>query len=72
MSTVYSYAVGNGDMFSIRHNADSFTIFDCCLSQDNNEEILETFKFQARGKGISRFISTHLDQDHISGLFNLD
>jgi beta-lactamase superfamily II metal-dependent hydrolase len=27
---------------------------------------------QSKGKGITRFISTHPDQDHISGLVELD
>ncbi len=34
MSLVKSFAVGNGDMFYIRHNSDSFSIIDCCLSDD--------------------------------------
>ena len=34
MSTVKSYSVSNGDMFYINHNADSFTIIDCRLSDD--------------------------------------
>ena len=68
MSTVYSYAVGNGDMFSIKHGVDSFTIIDCSLSPDNKKEILRALKIQASGKEVSRFISTHPDQDHILGL----
>ena len=72
MSRVFSYAVGNGDMFSIEHNADSFTIIDCSISSDNKDEILGMLKRQAAGKGISRFISTHPDQDHIMGISHLN
>ena len=72
MSRVISYAVGNGDMFSIRHNSDSFTIIDCSMSQEDKDWILEDLKKQAHGKGISRFISTHPDHDHMMGLKYLD
>jgi beta-lactamase superfamily II metal-dependent hydrolase len=72
MSMVHSYAVGNGDMFSIRHNSDNFTIIDCSMSTDDRDWILAELKKQAQGKGISRFISTHPDQDHIMGLEYLD
>jgi len=72
MSMVHSYAVGNGDMFSIRHNPDSFTIIDCSMSMDDGDSILEALKKQAQEKGISRFISTHPDQDHMMGLEYLD
>lgn len=69
---VHSYAVGNGDMFSIRHNSDNFTIIDCSMSTDDREWILKELKTQETGKGISRFISSHPDQDHIMGLEYLD
>lgn len=72
MSKVYSYSVGNGDMFSIRHNSDNFTIIDCSMSTDDREWILAVLKEQQNGKGISRFISTHPDQDHLMGLEYLD
>lgn len=72
MSVVISYAVGNGDMFSIRHNTDNFTIIDCSMSDDNRDWILEELKKQSNGKDIQRFISTHPDQDHIIGLEYLD
>ena len=72
MSLVKSFAVGNGDMFYIRHDSDSFSIVDCCLPDDRREEILDELDEAANGKGISRFISTHPDQDHIHGLVHLD
>ena len=72
MSMVHSYAVGNGDMFSIRHFSDNFTIIDCSMSTDDRDWILEELKKQASGKGIFRFISTHPDQDHMMGLKFLD
>ena len=72
MSLVKSFAVGNGDMFYIRHNSDSFSIVDCCLPDDRRDEILDELDGGANGKGIRRFISTHPDQDHIHGLVQLD
>src|SRR5229473_1958041 len=53
MSIVKSLSVGDGDMFYIKHDSDNFTIIDCSLSEDD---------------GITRFISTHPDDDHIMGL----
>ena len=72
MSIVHSYAVGDGDMFSIRHNSDNCTIIDCSISDDNKVRLLEEIDKQREGKGITRFISTHPDQDHLIGLATLD
>ena len=69
---VHSYAVGNGDMFSIRHNSDNFTIIDCGISKENQGWIFDRLEEQGKGKGVSRFISTHPDQDHLQGLKCLD
>lgn len=69
MSIVKSYSVGNGDMYIIQHNTDNFTTIDCCYSDDKNrEEIYKEIEFLMKGKSISRFISTHPDDDHIRGL----
>lgn len=72
MSIVKSYSVGEGDTFYIQHNTDNFTIIDCCLSEDNGDEIIDDLKKAGEGKGISRFISTHPDDDHFRGLERLD
>ena len=72
MSIVKSFSVGNGDMFYIRHNTSNFTIVDCCIPQERSKEIIKEIKGQASGKEIVRYISTHPDQDHISGLCELD
>ncbi len=69
MSIIKSLSVGNGDMFYIVHNSDNFTTIDCCYSDDNNkDENFEEIKLLAGTKGISRFISTHPDEDHIKGI----
>ena len=70
MVKIKSFSVGNGDMFYINHNNDSLTIIDCNLTnekviQDNILNEIETYKNK---KEVTRFISTHPDQDHISGL----
>lgn len=72
MAIVKSYSVGNGDMFSIRHNSDNFTQIDCCLCADAADEHIADLKKQSKGKGITRFISTHPDQDHLQGIEQLD
>ena len=72
MTIVHSYAVDNGDMFSIRHGSDNCTIIDCSISEANKTWLLKEIDRQRNGKGITRFISTHPDQDHLMGLVTLD
>lgn len=64
MSIVKSLSVGNGDMFYIRHGADSFTTIDCCMTDENKKEIMDEIIKQSKDKNICRFISTHPDDDH--------
>jgi beta-lactamase superfamily II metal-dependent hydrolase len=71
MSIVKSLSVGEGDMFYILHNSDNFTIIDCCMAEDDTSWIVKELKSKSVGKGITRFISTHPDDDHISGLVYL-
>lgn len=56
MPTIKSYAVGNGDMFYIRHKSDNFTIIDCDLCDEIADEIIENLKKAGKGKGLSGFI----------------
>ncbi len=72
MSPVKSFSVGNGDMFYINHGSDNFSIIDCSLPDDRVVEILDEIEVAKKGKGITRFISTHPDQDHLHGLVHLD
>ncbi len=69
---VKSFSVGNGDMFYIKHRNDNFTLIDCCLSEENQEKIIEEIKEESKSKGVTRFISTHPDEDHILGLKKLN
>jgi beta-lactamase superfamily II metal-dependent hydrolase len=71
MSIVKSFSVGEGDMFYIIHNSDNFTVIDCCMSEDERIQIVRELKSKSVGKGITRFISTHPDDDHINGLVYL-
>lgn len=71
MSIVKSLSVGEGDMFYINHNTDSFTIIDCCMPDDLRSQIMRELKGQCLAKNIIRFISTHPDDDHIMGLARL-
>jgi beta-lactamase superfamily II metal-dependent hydrolase len=72
MSTIKSFAVGNGDTYYIKHNSDNFTIIDCYLFDDKKESIVNELISESDGKGIKRFISTHPDEDHILGLEYID
>jgi len=72
MSIIKSFSVGLGDMFYIKHGSDNFTIIDCCLSDDNKDDIVNELIDESKGKGIIRFISTHPDEDHIKKLDYLD
>lgn len=77
MSKVKSFSVGAGDMFYISHNSDNFTTIDCCLNYDEDAKsarrrILLELRSEMASKGITRFISTHPDEDHISGLNEYD
>ena len=72
MPIVKSFAVGNGDMFYIKHWSDNFTIIDCDLCEDNADEIIAELKEESKGKGIVRFICTHPDEDHFGGIERLD
>lgn len=68
MSIVKSLSVGNGDMFYIKHGNDNFSVIDCCLDDNNKEIIVNEIKQQSASKGMSRFFSTHPDEDHIQGI----
>ena len=72
MSIIKSYSVGDGDMFYIDHNSDNFTIIDCCLDGDTKNPILDEVSNLRDKNDITRFISTHPDEDHIQGLVDLD
>jgi beta-lactamase superfamily II metal-dependent hydrolase len=68
MTIIKSFAVGNGDMFYIKHNSDNFSIIDCCINDENKEEIVNEIILESKYKNIIRYISTHPDEDHIQGL----
>jgi len=72
MSIVKSFSVGDGDMFYIKHGSDNFTIIDCCMSEEDRDDIVAELESESNGKGIIRFISTHPDDDHILGLSYLN
>ncbi len=72
MSILKTFSVGDGDTFYIQHGSDSFSIIDCNLEDDRREEIVDEIIEMSKEKGISRFISTHPDDDHIHGIKYLD
>ncbi len=72
MSIVKSLSVGDGDMFYIKHGVDSFSIIDCCMSEEDKDSIVKELESESKYKTITRFISTHPDDDHILGLDYLD
>ena len=72
MSIIKSFSVGDGDMFYIKHGSDNFSIIDCCLSDENKRNIIDEIKDGKKNKTITRFISSHPDEDHIQQLNYLD
>lgn len=72
MSIVKSFSVGEGDMFYIKHGSSNFTIIDCYLTEENKDIIVNEIIEKKKEKDITRFISTHPDDDHIGGLKYLD
>ena len=72
MSKIKSLSVGYGDMFYVVHNSDNFSIIDCCMPADRQDEILDEISSESKPKGCVRFISTHPDEDHLKGLKALD
>ena len=56
MSIVKSFAVGDGDMYYIKHGSDNFTIIDCSIPDDREGSILTELKTQSKNKTIKRFI----------------
>lgn len=71
MSRVKSFRTGEGDTYYIRHGSDNFTIIDCRIA-DDRDDMIEEIQEESRDKGITRFISTHPDDDHLRGLARLD
>lgn len=72
MSIIKSFSVGEGDMYYIKHGSSNFTIIDCYLTDENKDLIVNEIIKEKQGKDITRFISTHPDDDHIGGLKYLD
>lgn len=72
MSIVKSFSVDEGDMFYICHNSSNFTIIDCFMNDSNKDEIVNEILEKRKDKNVTRFISTHPDEDHIGGLEYLD
>lgn len=74
MSIVKSFSVEEGDTFYIKHVNDNFTIIDCCLSEENGnrKRIVDEIITESASKTVSRFISTHPDEDHFRGIIYLD
>ena len=71
MSIIKSFSVGNGDMFYIEHVTDNFTVIDCFLENEKSR-IIKEIREKSKEKGITRFISTHPDEDHIKGIKYFD
>ena len=72
MSVIKSFSVGNGDMYYILHGSSNFSVIDCCLSDENRVDIVKEINEKKSDKSVSRFISTHPDEDHIQQLDYFD
>lgn len=65
-----------GDTFYIKHLSNNFTVIDCYLKDgtDRNcrkKKIIDEILQESKGR-VTRFISTHPDDDHIIGIDALD
>ena len=65
-------SISDGDMFYIKHGSSNFTIIDCNMDDTNRQKITDEIISESSDKDITRFISTHPDEDHIHGLKYLD
>jgi beta-lactamase superfamily II metal-dependent hydrolase len=72
MSIIKSFSVGDGDMFYIKHGSSNFTVIDCCLHDEDRDELIREINEEKKNKDIYRFISTHPDEDHIRQLDYFD
>ena len=72
MSVIKSFSVGDGDLCYIRHSSDNFSIIDCNLTGNRDDEIFDELVKQSKDKGVTRYISTHPDQDHFEGIEKID
>ena len=70
MSKIYSYDVGNGDMFCIRHERDYVTVIDCCIPAEG-DDIINNIKGLCRKNDRTRLIITHPEKDHYKGIARL-
>ena len=68
MSIITSYSVGDGDMFTIKHGDQIFTIIDCCYDDGYMfSAVLDEIRKERSGRKL-QYISTHPDEDHIKGI----
>jgi glyoxylase-like metal-dependent hydrolase (beta-lactamase superfamily II) len=72
MSDIKAYAVGMGDMFYVKHGNGTFTLIDCNFPRGSADPGLLEVEDLQQGAEVTRFISTHPDQDHISGIDVVD
>ena len=74
MSTIKSFSVGNGDTFYIDHNTANFTIIDCNLKDEDKrkDEMISEINNLSTSDKVTRFVSTHPDDDHFHGIKSLD
>lgn len=72
MSVIKSFSSGSGDTFYIDHNSSNFTVIDCNLVEETKEKIMDEICEKSKDKHITRFISTHPDEDHFRGIEYFD
>lgn len=72
MAKVVSYSVGNGDMFLVC-DSENYNIIDCNIISERKDELLNCLRELRVGSFYNafkpmNFISTHPDNDHVTGL----
>ena len=51
MSIIKSIAVGNGDMFYIKHGSSNFTIIDCNMDEENKMDLYNSWNLIKSSEG---------------------
>ncbi|MCG8360804.1 MAG: MBL fold metallo-hydrolase, partial [Kiloniellales bacterium] len=71
-TTVHFIDVGQGNMVLIATSSGKSFVFDCNITDDNEDRVLNYVANQiGEGKQLHAFICSHRDADHIRGVKRL-
>ena len=71
-TTIHFIDVGQGNMVLIETVSGANFVFDCNITEDNEEHVLDYVADQiGEGKSLHAFICSHRDADHVRGVMKL-